>query len=53
MALHASTGPGDDGEPAAEWDAVVEIVRTDEVMVGCVGPFAEMPRYHVAKLDRR
>ncbi|ODU03597.1 MAG: hypothetical protein ABS81_13595 [Pseudonocardia sp. SCN 72-86] len=51
--LRVTAGPGPDSEPPAEWDAVVEIVRTDEVMVGCVGPFAAMPRYRVAKLDRR
>jgi hypothetical protein len=53
VALRLEAGRGTAGEPPATWDAVLELATTDEVMVGCAGPFGAMPRYRVAKLDRR
>lgn len=46
--IEAETSP-DDLRPSV-WEASVEAAMTDEVLVGCVGPFGTIQRYQIADL---
>ncbi|MFP5072217.1 sucrase ferredoxin [Pseudonocardia nantongensis] len=45
-------GTGPDDLPPSAWEASVEAATTDEVLVGCVGPFGAIQRYRITDLTR-
>lgn len=49
--IEARTDP-DDHHPSV-WEASVEAATTDEVLVGCVGPFGAIQRYRITNLTRQ
>lgn len=48
--IETEEGPND--RRPSVWKASVEAATTDEVLVGCVGPFGAIQRYRIADLSR-